>query len=763
MTEDFDQLANLEEESESESGVALLEQVRNIIFYRKWVVIITSIVTIPILLFIGFKIPPRYRVSTTILVIPQKVSANYVTPIVPLSSRLRTITQEIMSRNRILRLMTELGMVKELKTQDKIEKRISKIRKMMQLKVRESRDSSSFEIECTGGDPKTIKDVANTAASIFIDETLKRSFQQAKTTTQFLDDELIAIRTELEVKEKRVSDFKKKYMGELPQQQNALLSSLNRIQVQMQSMGDMFLETEKQKKMLITIRDQAIEEQKVREQQREEQILSYDDTPEYSLGPKASPKKRLLRKLQKHLEELKTRYSAAWPEVVRIKKKILDVENLLKQEVKRNSQVEDKKEPVKRKTHARAVKHVNNKAVNSIENSLKSMNLKIEELGVKRKKLEILYKQVQKRVENIPNRAIALTKLNRDYEIIQGSYQSLLKKKMDAQLSENLVERQQGERFSILDSAVMPTSPYFPKRHVVLGGSVGGGLALGIGFAFLLSVMDSSFRNVSEVAGLGYHVIASIPHITKKDFPKLGRDERKVMGKTNIKFHHNTKLIPFLDSESYIQEEYKNFRAHLFNYVKPKGCKVIAVSSTTAGEGKSLTSSNLALAISKSVHESVLLIDADMKRPTLHSIFQIDKSPGLSDYLDGSMDLQSLFRKTRYDKLSIITAGSGSTQSSELMNSDKMRSLIEDVRNRYEDRYVIVDLPPLLPVSDVLNIAKYVDGLLFVVSAGNVSRKLVKMAIDKYPEKNIIGIVFNNYKGMALEFPQVYKTYYKKY
>jgi len=759
MAEDYEQLGGFEEDSDSVDG--LLEQVKSIIFYRKWVIILVSIIAIPVLLFAGLKIPNKYRVRTTILVIPQKVSSDYVTPIIPLSSRLKTITQEIMSRNRILRLMTELGMVKKIKTQGEIEKRIIQIRAMIDLRVMESKESSSFEIVCTGKEPKVIRDVANTAASIFIDETLKRNFQQARTTTQFLDDELIAIRTELEVKEKEVSDFKRKHLGELPQQQDALLSTLNRLQGQIQSINDILLETEKQKKMLLGIREQALDEQKSREQKER---ISGIDTLEYSLGPMASSQERALAGLQKRLEDLKIRYSDAWPEVVRIKKKIFDAENTLRREDSKKQLFENKKKTNDASSQKMAVKYGNSKAVNSIENNLKSITIKLEELLAKRKKLEKLYSKVQRRVENIPSRGIALTKLSRDYNIIQGTYQSLLRKKMDAQLSENLVERQQGERFTILDSAVLPTSPYFPKFPMILGGSVGGGVLLGIGFAILLTVMDSSFRNVSELKHrLGYHVIASIPHITKKDFPKLSRAERKTIGKVNIKFQHNVKLIAFLSGESHVQEEYKNFRAHLFNYIKPKGCRVIAVSSTTAGEGKSLTSANLALAISKGVHESVLLIDADMKRPTLHEVFQVDMSPGLSDYLDGSVGVQSLFRKTNYDKLSIVTAGSSSSHSSELMDSEKMRLLLEDVRNRYEDRYVIVDLPPLLPVSDVLNIAKHVDGLLFVVSAGNVPQRMVKKAIEKYPEKNIIGVVFNNYKGMALEFPQMYRAYYKRY
>jgi len=737
-------------EEQSNKG---LSKINSIIFYRKLVIIITFLTVAPIVGYVGFKFPKKYKASTTILVIPQKISAAYVraSGAERLSERIRTITQEIMSRSRILKVMSKMGITKNLEDQNAIEKKVTEVRELIKLEVSHG---SSFQISCTGGDAKFLTDLANTTASIFIDESLKRNSQQVRNTTQFLEDELLSMRKKLEGQEEIVSNFKSRYMGELPQQQEAILSSLNRIQLQFQAGEKHILEIERQKKMLLDLKAHEIR----LESERRKSIKSRLPYTA-NISEAISPLHIKLLELKQRLKQLKTRYSDAWPEIVRVKKKIFDAEVAFKKEeiAKNTAKGTEKGSNLQGKQE---VASISSHSVRRIEANLKDVLFNINEQKETQTKLKDKYEVFQKRLENIPNRGIELAKISRDYEIIKANYQSLLRKKMDAQLSENLVTRQQGERFSILDFATIPTTPYFPTMKMILGGSLGGGLALAFLLAFLFDFIDDSFKNVNDLKEwLKLPVLAVIPRIAERDF--LSVESKGKAGKEKTKLQRKSKLISYLKNDSYIREEYKNFRALLLNKLKSKGCNVIAVSSATSGEGKTLTASNLAITISQGIHESVLLVDGDMKKPSIHKLFGIEKCPGLSNYLEGNAETKDLFKKTGFDKLSVITSGNEVMQSSELINSDRMRGLISEIKSRYENRYIIIDLPPILPLSDVLSISDNIDGLVLVVSAGGISKPLVESAIQKCQAKNIIGIVFNNYKGMALEAPQMYKTYYK--
>ncbi len=170
------------------------------------------------------------------------------------------------------------------------------------------------------------------------------------------------------------------------------------------------------------------------------------------------------------------------------------------------------------------------------------------------------------------------------------------------------------------------------------------------------------------------------------------------------------------------------------------------VTSALTGEGKTFVACNLAASISKSLEEYVLLIDADLRNPSVHKVFGIRSSrEGLSTYLATDQALSSLFKKTKIDKLSILPAGNSADIPSELLSSEKMKTLIHEVKNRYADRFVIIDGPPLELTAEASVLANEVDAVILVVHHGKTPRDAAKRAVARIPKDKLLGVVYNGY------------------
>ena len=171
--------------------------------------------------------------------------------------------------------------------------------------------------------------------------------------------------------------------------------------------------------------------------------------------------------------------------------------------------------------------------------------------------------------------------------------------------------------------------------------------------------------------------------------------------------------------------------------------RTVMVTSTSRGDGKSFVASNLAVAIASSIDEHVLLMDCDLHKPTVHSIFGLENDKGLSTYLSQDGSLSSCMKKTFLDKLTILPGGPLPVNPSELISSEQMRLLINEV----EDRYILLDTPPSLITSETNALAKHVEGILLVVKHGYTQKAKIQDIIDIYGREKILGVVYNFAKG----------------
>lgn len=204
-------------------------------------------------------------------------------------------------------------------------------------------------------------------------------------------------------------------------------------------------------------------------------------------------------------------------------------------------------------------------------------------------------------------------------------------------------------------------------------------------------------------------------------------------------------LVTLFKPCSFETEQFKILRTNLLFPVSGKPPRTIMITSAIPGEGKSFVSANLAISIAQSINEHVLLMDCDIRRPSIHSLFGFEVVPGLSEYLSNDISASSLLLKTKVEKLTIFPGGKVAYNAAELLSSDRMSRLLKEVKTRYEDRYIIIDSPPPHLTAETSVIARQVDGIVLVVGFGSTRREMVAELIDILGKDKILGVVANRF------------------
>lgn len=217
------------------------------------------------------------------------------------------------------------------------------------------------------------------------------------------------------------------------------------------------------------------------------------------------------------------------------------------------------------------------------------------------------------------------------------------------------------------------------------------------------------------------------------------------------------RLITIANPRSPVSETYRTLRTNIEFAAIDSAMQVIMVSSAGPGEGKSTTIANLAVAFSQS-DRKVVLIDADMRKPTAHKTFQISNRYGLSSAISQQSTLQEVTQSTDVPNLDVITAGPIPPNPAEMLGSKRMTAMLEELRARYD--IILVDTPPLLAVTDAQIVATKSDGAVLVVDQGRVKRQFAQKAIQNLQNVNarILGVVLNNVKRRSNE--EAYYYYY---
>lgn len=356
---------------------------------------------------------------------------------------------------------------------------------------------------------------------------------------------------------------------------------------------------------------------------------------------------------------------------------------------------------------------------------------------------QFIYKQ---RVNTLPELQQGQRELERQMEAAQSTYEALLKKLQEIRVAEN----QNVANARIIEAAIVPKKPVSP--HKALNFSVGGllGISLAIATTLILEVRDSSIKTVEKARELfGYPLLGTIPAFKKTEKVTPGGKDREQAALE----------IPIRDTPgSPICEAYRMLQVNLSFLSSDKKLKVIVVTSSVAKEGKSTTSASLAVAIAQLGHR-VLLVDADMRRPAQHQIWQLSNKVGLSNIITGQAGIKTTIKECMAN-LSVLTSGVSPPNPLALVASERMAALIKHFSDNYD--FVIIDTPPVAAAADAHILGKMADGVLLVIRLGAVdsaSATAAKSSLEQSGQ-NILGLAVN---GVMAEYEADSYHYTRKY
>ncbi len=209
---------------------------------------------------------------------------------------------------------------------------------------------------------------------------------------------------------------------------------------------------------------------------------------------------------------------------------------------------------------------------------------------------------------------------------------------------------------------------------------------------------------------------------------------------------------------SVVSEQFRTLRSRLERLNFEGRIQTLVVTSALKGEGKSVTASNLAVVLAQDPTKDVLLVDADLRRPRIHRLLNLDGVPGLAEHLQGEASLDAVVRRTPYYGLTVVPAGSSTGHPAELVASPEFQEFLDRMRAQYD--YVVLDSPPLHPISDVSFLVDAVDGILIVVRAHRTNRGLLKQVVEALPAEKIVGTVLNRAESLRTGYGYGYGSGY---
>ncbi len=469
-------------------------------------------------------LPNVYVSETVILVEPPKIPTEYVkaASIGTVQSRLSTISQQIMSRTRLEKIILDNNLYTEARKASPMEEVVEAMRKDLTLTVTKT---DAFTLSYRSFDPLVAQRVTSQIASLYIEENLKVRSEQTEGVAQFLESQLKETETKLRELEDQMSGFKMRNLGALPEQQTANLAALNRLQLQLQSAADTVNRLEEKKSYTQRMSSELAALAKFRTPNS-----SRAKTSEGTLETATVPVQGELEKKKAERDGLLARYTADHPDVRKLDKEIAALEKqaastpspapvspLLPVPVAVAEDNGSESDEILAKAEAQA--------------QLDAIDIQIRQSKQEQDRLRREMGLFQARVDSVPKVEQLQKEISRDYDIMRQHYQTLLAKKNDAQMASSLERRQKGEQFRILDPAGLPERPAEPNRLRLNLMGLAAGLCFGFLLSLFLELRDDSVRSEHELALLTQlPVLVSVP-LLSEPYSDEARHDRSFLGR----------------------------------------------------------------------------------------------------------------------------------------------------------------------------------------------------------------------------------------
>ena len=729
-----------------------LQDLLDIAIRRKWLII--SIVLASVVVAGGyawFK-SDIYRSSTVILVEHQKIPDDVVRAMVTdrVAERVSTITQQVLSRTSLQKVIEELDLYPEDVKEKGYDFVVASMRKNIGLATKGSKGRlESFTISFSHIDPMTAMRVTAKLSSEYIDENLKIREQFVEGASEFLAQELAIAKKELDEKEKVLSEYRLKYLGELPGQLNANLHSLDRLQEEKVSVQDSMNSLSARVEMV----QKSIHDYETMAGALEALPNLDGQVSTSTKEPVVDPLVRHLSKLQDELADMLVEYTDSYPDVITLKNHIKHLKALIA-EKQGLAQEGEEEEP------AGENGPVFDPYLQDLLTTQSGLKAQLATLRDRERRINVRMDQYQKNIDATPKREQELLILERDYSNMAENYQRLHEKQISSRISENLEKRQKAERFRILDPANLPTIPEGLPRYLIIVAGFAVGCGLGYGLAFAIEFMKPTFRRSEDAeTSIGLPILATIPSFqfvygkSFKSLPHASSEFRNGHHEMNPpvrnyltpavavsnhigKSRNSSKdglsqelgLVAKWRPGSIVAEQFRVAATRLNLMHANLESTVVLVTSAMKGEGKTSTVANLAYTLAHDLDEPTLVIDCDFKRPAMHEIMSIPCEPGLSEYFQGDEPLEACIHKISENPLWILTVGNIEENPVALSKFSQLESVIDTVKSRF--RYILLDAPPILPLADINVLTGLAEILLFVVRSGSTPKDVVLKATD---------------------------------
>jgi len=680
------------------------------VFRRRWW-IISSVMVLTLVFSIIYyiKAPPVYETSTTMLIRQKPVGIFGTTNYQVVSGN------EMVNHTLLLKSQSLMKMVAEnfpdsalalsgLSSREEAFRRILSDIYSGRIQIEPLRNSNIIKITVQESNPFMAYYFANGIAQNYQKFDIQNKKLQVSALKEFVEAQLKKMEKVLKESEEKLKEYKKKHLTlEISSETSALVEKLTDFEAEYQRL---FVEKEALKKRLNLIQSRMDNQQKKLLETTWESILPLIEDLRSSLAELENERSRLLIQ----------GFSKDDPKVLSIQKRIDNTRKALKDKVSELFSSDETPDPV-----------------GNIQELLKqSILLKIDlaSLEAKEGAYRKILKKYRAKLESIPDREIELARLERERKANEKIYMMLLEKSEEARITE---ASEIGDVI-LLDQAPLVKTPLkLPKTKKTIF-FIFLGLIISLGLAFIVDYFDPSIKSDEEVSAI-------------LKVPALG-------------------LIPRMDGEdgflyvmehpdSHVAEAFRTLRTNIVLSSPKEKPGVILITSLTTGEGKSFVSSNLAYSFSLS--KKTLLIDADMRKPRLYQAMNVERSPGLSDYLSGELKKPPI---VKVDGLYFLPSGSFSPSPVELLDSERMRKLLIDLKEIYD--VIILDSPPLFSVADAVVLSARVDSMALVISHGETPRPLLLRAKDQLSsQNNLLGFIMNKI-NIQREY-RYYHYYHREY
>jgi succinoglycan biosynthesis transport protein ExoP len=450
--------------------------------------------------------PEKYCSEALILVEQQKVPELYVTPnvVTDLQDRLQSMTQQILSRTRLQKFIEQFNLYGDSRQHTNIDEVVDQMRKDIRIELveapRRQDELTAFRISFLYSGARVAQQITNELTSLFIDENLQSRGQQSVGTTSFLENQLEQARQDLAQQEQQLREYKIRFIGELPEQEQSTLQMLGGLQSQLEADSSAVERAEQERIYL--------------ESMQSEYLTLQDSTVSTDGNTAASPlatADATIRDLHKQLTDMEAKYTTRHPDVEKLRDQIADWEKSRKQLEQKADTASSKGDSTNTATTSKSI------PLAEVESRLKVNKAEIDDYQESAKKLRGRIDDIESRLNLTPLREQQLAEVNRNYENSKQNYQSLLQKKMQSELATNLEKRQQGEQFRIIDPPNLPLKPSEPNRLEIITIGWALGLCVGLGLTAMKELTDEAIHTERAlVESLPIPVLVHVPVLNSR-------------------------------------------------------------------------------------------------------------------------------------------------------------------------------------------------------------------------------------------------------